>query len=111
MREHFPYREALAANVASNLVFAINFQNDFRRLFHKTCSAARALVIISLATEFAEQLRAVRVLAFQWKVDYLMARATEKVFIHLVNRRLGQSKHIEALLLFLSGVLDQRRSL
>jgi hypothetical protein len=111
MGENFPYWEALAAYVASYLVLAVNLKYDFGGFFHQTCSAARALVVISLATEFAEKLRAFRVLAFHWEVNNLMTLATKEVFIHLINRWLSQPQHIEALLLFLSWVLNKRRGL
>jgi hypothetical protein len=86
MSQHISYRETFAANVAGYLILGINLHNDFGWRLHEASGAARTLVIISLAAEFAKKLRAFLVLAFQWLIDNFLAATTEKILVEAINR-------------------------
>jgi hypothetical protein len=81
MRKDCTYWIAFAADVASYFVLLIDFHNDLWGFFHQASCAQWALVIVSLAAKFAEELTTFRVLALHWTVDNLLTDSAKKVLI------------------------------
>lgn len=82
---------SLAADVASDLILMVDLHDDFRRTLHQTVLAPRTLPVVSFAAHHAEHLAAIRVLALLGVVYNLLAHATQKVFVELVDWRVTKS--------------------
>ena len=96
MRDDLSNQKWLAADVARNLVFAVYLHDQLGWVLHESVGAGRALVVVSLAAVGAKHQSTVWVLAFFRVVHYLLARATEEVFVELIDRRVAEPDNIEA---------------
>jgi hypothetical protein len=67
--------KGLATYFAGDLVLLVNLHYDFGWLLHQSVQASWALVIVSLAADFAEQLATVNILALKRSVDDFLTYA------------------------------------
>ena len=87
MLEHLIDRVAFATDVARDLILCIDFENDLAGLLHEAILAARALLIVPLATKLAKKLAALWVLALHRLVYNFLADTAEEVLVEHVNGR------------------------